>query len=186
MIEVSQSDMREIETMLSGITNGATKAMVTAINKTVTTTKVQVKKKIGQKLNLKAARIGQDLTANKANYNNIKGSVIATGEPIGLINYKATQLKKGVKVQVLKSGSRQLIEHAFIATSKGAKNVWWRKRLASGKLAGRLPIERLTGPRIEDILGEESFLREVNSDAATLLVDNLNTKVEDLLRRHNG
>ena len=186
MIEISQSDVRAVESMLSDIQNGATKAMVTAINKTVVTTKVQVKKKLGQKLNLTAKRINKNLSVKKANYDSIQGAVVSTGKPIGLINFKATQLKKGVKAQVLKSSSRQLIEHAFIATSKGAKNVWWRKKLPSGKLVGRLPIERLTGPRIEDIMGEDGFLRAANEDASELLVNNLSIKVDEILRRHHG
>lgn len=185
MIEISKADVKRVEAMLGDIKNGSKKAMVTAINKTATTTKVQVKKRLGKELNLKAKRIDKDLSIKKANYSNISGKVSATGEPVGLINFGASQLKKGTKVKVMKSGSRDLIRHAFIATSKRAENVWWRARVG-GKLVPRLPIERLTGPRIEDILGKDEILDTVNRDAANLLAANLDKQVDDILRRHNG
>jgi len=185
-ITINRNDVAAVESLLSDIKNGAVKALVTAINKTATTTKVQVKKRLGQELNLKASRINQDLSIKKANYGNISGRVVATGEPIGLINFGATQKKTwaGTKVKVLKTSIRKTLKHAFIATVKGTPNVWWRALGSNGKRVGRLPIERLTGPRIEDILSKDEILTPINEDAANLLTENLDKKIEEILRRH--
>lgn len=184
-IKFDKTDMIKTEWALRGIKNGAKKALVTATNKTAKTTKVQVRKKLGKELNLKAARINKNLSVNKANYRDMSASLTSTGKPIGLINFGAKQLKKGTKVKVLKSSQRTLIPHAFIATSKKAKNVWRRKEV-EGKRVGRLPIERLTGPRIEDILAKPGVVGPLTKDTGALLQKNLDKKVDSLLRRHRG
>lgn len=187
LIQINRSDVAAIESLLSDIKNGATKAMVTAINATVKTTKVQVKKRLGQKLNLKAKRINQDLSVEKANYSKISGAVRAIGEPVGLASFGATQKRTwpGTKVKVYKSSPREIISHAFIATSRSAKNVFWRTK-EGGSRVPRTPIERLTGPRIEDVLAKPEIIDPLKRDASDLLVTNLGKKVDDILRRHNG
>ena len=184
MVQISKSDIAAVESLLSDVKNGSVKAMVTAINSTATTTKVQVKKRLGQELNLKASRINQDLSVDKANYQKISGAVRCTGDPIGLINFGATQKRTwaGTKVKVMKSSARSTIKHAFITTAKGAKNVFWRE-MKGGKRVARFKIERLTGPRIEDILAKPEIIDPINKDAGDLLVVNLGKKVDDILRR---
>ena len=65
-IEVSASDIRSVKLALSGIKNGAPRALTAGINKSIKTTQVQAVKLIGAELNLKAARIKSDFTQKKA------------------------------------------------------------------------------------------------------------------------
>ncbi len=215
MIKINKSDLADVESLLSDVKNGATKAMVTAINTTAKTTKVQVRKRLAKELNLKAKRIGQDLSVEKANYSKVSGAVRATGEPVGLVQFGARQTQRGVTTKVLKSSSRSLLKHAFIAKGKGKSSaadgstkthVWWRsgdrsklpapKRFPTGKRARanwdniprdyKYPLERLTGPRIEDILVKPQIIGPVQANAGNLLTQNLAKKVVDILRRHRG
>lgn len=197
-INISSSDMQAIQNMLSDVKNGAKKAVTKALNKTATTTKVQVKKRLGQEINLKASRIDQDLSIKKASYDNMSASVKAVGEPVGLINFAGKQLKQGVRVKVYKSGTSKVLKHAFIAKRGSKDHLFWRKyngqrkpikpNLAYGKLPKkyRQPVERLTGPRIEDVLAKDEILNAVNNDAGNLLAENLSKEVDEVLRRHRG
>lgn len=185
---------------VSAIKNGYSNVLVTAINATITTMNVQVKARIGNELNLKASRIAQDLTLKKASYDDPNGSIVATGSPVGLINFGANQTNTGVTVKVKRSSARSLLKHAFIAKD----HVWWRdrdgipepKKFATGKKTKvnwnkiphniKFPVYRLTGPRIEDILGQDKVIDPITTQANTLLLSNVGKKVDDLLRRHNG
>ena len=207
MIEVNKADMARVESMLYGIKNGAVRAMSTSINATIRTTRVQVRKRIGRELNLSAKRIDQDLSEDKANFKKLSGKLTARGEPVGLVNFSARQTQKGVSVKVLKSSSRTVLLHAFIATGRLStkRHVYWRRydgprqpvpKWSSIKHKGfpysalpkkyRLPLERKTGPRIEDILAKDEVLLPLQRDAAELLLKNLDKKTLEILRRYHA
>ena len=186
-IRVSDADVRRVTSMLADVKNGANKAMVTAINDTIKTTRVQAKKALGQKLNLKASRINQNLKEEKANYSNIYGRFYSQGEPVGLVSFGATQKSSwaGTKVRVYKSSPREVIKHAFITTAKRAINVFWRAK-DGGKRVPRYPLEIRKGPRIEDVLAKPEIYNPLNEQASVLLAKNLDKKIADILRRHRG
>lgn len=206
-VEVSESMLNEVKAVMSDIKNGYKNVLVTSINKTLTTTKVQSAARIGNEINLKAARIKQNLTVQKANYAKISGALVSKGEPIGLINFGARSVLKGVTVQVLRAEPRGLLKHAYIATGRGSikQHVFWRKDRDKMPAAKKFPvgkkskapwpkfgdkyqmpfgIERLTGPRIEDIFAKEKVLDPVMTQANHLFLSNVDSKITDVLRRH--
>ena len=212
-IEISEADLAGIDNLLGDIKNGSTKALVTSINSTLVTINTQAAKNVGAYLALTAKRIKQNFRVTKANYSKISGEFNSSGNPIGLINYAARQLKSGVSFKVLRAGGRKTLRHAFIAKGRGASrsadgttktHVWWRakiwKRPVNPTLKyGALPrmfrfpdadgeggILRRTGPRIEDVLGKSTIWNTLNELAAETFQKNLGIKVEDILRRHNG
>jgi hypothetical protein len=152
---------------------------------------------------LKSSRIKKDFSIKKANYGDISGSLKATGEPVGLINFGANQTQKGVSVKVLKSSSRSLIKHAYIAARGSKEHVYWRKNRMPGtgkwpvgkKASARWsavapiykrPVERLTGPRIEDIFAKPKVLDPVTIQAQHVYLINVENKIDEILRRHRG
>lgn len=207
-IEISKTDLARVDSLLADIKNGSTKALVTAINATLTNVQTKAAQNVGADLALTAKRIKEDFSLAKANYTNVSGAFISKGEPIGLMQYAAKPTKKGVSFKVKRAGSRTTVAHAFIAPGKGGKgqHVWWRgkiwKRPVNPKMKyGALPrkyrfpessnknergIQRRTGPRIEDILGETTSWNWLNEYAGIRIAFNLATKVEDILRRHRG
>ena len=214
-VEVSKAMFDEVKAAVADIRNGYKNVLVTSINKTAGTAKVQIAARVGNEINLKAARIKENLTVQKANYSKMSGAVVSKGEPIGLINFGARDSVKGVSVQVLKSSSRTLLKHAFIAKGTGRSisrstgevkyHVFWRKgrdkmpaakRFPVGKKSNapwpkfgdkyRFKIKRLTGPRIEDIFGKDKVLEPVMIQANHLFLRNVDSKITDILRRHAG
>lgn len=222
-IEIDDAALDNVKTMMKGIRNGVPNVLVTSINKTLGTAKTQATARIGNELNLKAARIKDDMTLSKANYSNLSGALVATGEPVGLVQFGASEVQKGVTVKVKRQGSRKLLKHAFIAKGKGKSiskkdetvktHIWWRagrdrmpvpRHFAPGKKAranwdnipkkfkfpigpkGDKSIQRLTGPRIEDIFASKKVLDPVTIQAGHLFVKNVDAKITDVLRRYNG
>lgn len=199
-VEISRADLKDLERTLSGIKNGAKKAMVTSINGSLVSVRAKAVKDIGTELNLKAARIRQDFRIEKASYSRIKAAVRATGQPVGLATFNGTKelARGGVSVKVLKRDKPSKLLHAFIRTAKTAKNVFERIRkpgvhygrpMVPGRKYGampekyRLPVKRLTGPRVEDIYAEPRIYDGVSKFAAERQVELLGKKVDDILRR---
>lgn len=203
-IEVNPADVRDVKLALAGIKNGAARALSTGINKTIKTTQVQAVKLIGQKLNLKAARIKADFKQDKASFTRPIGALVSTGTPVGLINFAAKQVKKGVTSKVLKSSARFLTTGAYIGPGKASTNardggnrlhVFRRaykgpkKKVMPTRSYGalpdalRLPTSRKTGPRVQDIYGSQEVYGKVQRIAADALAKNIAIEVASLIRR---
>jgi hypothetical protein len=208
-IEISQQDLTDVVNMLSGIKDGAATAIYRSVNKGLSHAKTQAVKAIGQELTLKAARIKKDFSMRKASKSVLSGAVWATGQPVGLLNFSANKVKAGYSVKVKKRSSRTLLKHAFKAKTRKLRNdgseyetehLWWRSydgpRSGTGTenvgyFAG-LPaghpmkgpeLERLTGPRIEDIFGQDDILSDVQDKASAKITENLGKETYNLLRR---
>lgn len=203
-IEVDQSDIRDVKLALAGIKNGAARALSTGVNGAIKTTQVQAVKLTGQELNLKAARIRKDFKQVKASYARPTGALVAKGEPVGLINFAAKQLKKGVTSKVKKSSARFLTVGAYIGPGKASTNardggqrlhvfrrayrgpkkkVMPTRAYSALPTMYRLPTSRKTGPRIEDIYGSPEIYGKVQKIAADALVKNIGAEVDSLIRR---
>ena len=216
-VRLNQADVAKVKALLGDLKDKYKPVMVTSINKTLTTAQTQATARIGNEINLKASRIKEDFTIDKANYSKLSGSLKATGKPVGLIQFGAKQTAKGVTVKVKRSSGRSLLKHAFIAKGKGKsissvdgsvkQHVFWRakarntmpdpRRFPRGKIAPtgpwrsmpdkyRRPLERLTGPRIEDILAKPKVLDPVTIQAQHVYMKNVESKIDEILRRHRG
>uniref|UniRef100_A0A6M3J2P2 Putative minor tail protein n=1 Tax=viral metagenome TaxID=1070528 RepID=A0A6M3J2P2_9ZZZZ len=150
-VEISQSDLNKAKFMLAGIKGAYPRVLTRSINKALTGARTDAVGEIAKDLNLTKTRIRKDFSTINANYSTLSGKLVSTGKPVGLIEFKARQTKKGTGFQVKKTGKRTVISSAFIQTSNTAKNVFIRKRISGKKRVARLPIERLSGPRIQDI-----------------------------------
>jgi len=202
-VQINQADVTAVRNMLGDLADKYKSVMTTSINKTLTTARTQATARIANEINLKSSRIKQDFSIKKANFGDISGSLKATGEPVGLINFGANQTQKGVSVKVLKSSSRTVIKHAYIAARGSKEHVYWRKNRMPGtgkwpvgkkpnvnwrNVAPKYkrPVERLTGPRIEDIFGKPEVLDPVSIQAQHVYLINVENKIDEIIRRHRG
>jgi hypothetical protein len=207
-VEISQADIEKVKALLGELSGCYKKVMVTSINKTLTTAKTQVTARIANKVNLKSSRIKEDFKIDKANYGKISGSLSAldaTENRIGLIQYAAKQTAKGVTVQVLRSNSRALLKHAFIAHGKKStkEHVFWRKNRPNGtgkwpkgkKLKMfwgnvdekfKKPLSRRVGPSAAYWFGKPDVFDPVAIQAQHVYSQNVESRIDEILRRHNG
>lgn len=209
-VEIDQVAVDNVKAALGDLAGKYKSVLTTSINKTLTTAKVQAKARIGNELNLKAARIDKDLTLQKANFSKLSGALIAKGAPVGLVEFSPVDVATGVKVKVLRSSSPALLKHAYLAPGKSRSgfHVWWRGNRGSMPTAKKFPegqksyanwyrigdsyrgvggskysIARLTGPRIEDIFGKPRVFDPINIQAAHIYLINVDAKIAEILRR---
>jgi len=202
-VTVNPADVAKVQALLGDLKSKYKSVMTTSINKTLTTVRTQATARIGNELNLKAARIKKDFTMQKANFSDMSGAIRATGEPVGLVQFGAKQTLKGVSVKVLRSSSRTVVKHAYIAARGGKEHVYWRKNRMPGtgkwpvgkktrvrwstvSPRYKRPVERLTGPRIEDIFAQPKVFDPVSIQAQHVYLKNVDDKIADILRRHRG
>jgi hypothetical protein len=140
---------------------------------------------------------------NKARSGHLQGQYWSSGGPVGFINFQNTsELKggKGVSVKILRQGSREYFRHAFIAELKtkddrSVKNVFERAPSQRGGRAfvksrayaafmksqygkrWRLPVHRLAGPRIQDILAENTISKQIETHAVETLQKNIDSQL---------
>lgn len=183
---------------LYGIKNGFPKATTRAVNKTLTGSRTDATKELAGILNISQKRIRQDFSIHKATWKKLEGSLKSTGEPVGLASFAGTrQTKKGVSVKIFKRGKRSIIGGAFVAERRGANHVFLRK-YRKGKKKGqavkpnfpygvlprsyRLPVWRLTGPRVQDIYDDKPVMDAVLKKAGNRFDKNLDYETDRLLR----
>lgn len=199
-VTVSREDRKAVAFLLGGIKNGAVRAITGSINKSLIPVRAYATKLIVQKLNLKAARVKKDFTFKRATFGDQTGAVHAEGEPIGLYQFGARELKSGISVKVEKGKGTTKLRHAFIAKGVGRQthmNVYERQRKPGIKYGkpvmpklkyGRLPdkyrfkLKRKTGPRIEDTYA--AVFPKVEVFAVEEQQKQLDIQVEGLLRRY--
>ena len=176
-IEIDQRQLLKVKFMLAGVKNGAPKAMSRSMNKTLISIGSQAAKEVNSHYNITQKITKKDHSILKAHTMKLAAGFYSTGKPKRLTSFSGTrQTKKGVSVKIRRDRPRKLLKHAFIATPKHIKRSTKaegrgkqvfrrrykgpRKKVRVGFSYGRLPvpyryeIERLTGPRLQDHLGQ--------------------------------
>ena len=189
-IKIDPASLASVHIMLDGIKNGAPRVLSRAINKTLDGVRTDSVNEIAKDITPTKTVIRNTFTVKKTNTANLKGYTASKGEPLGLIHYQARQTKKGVSVKVKRQGTRAVILGAFIAKAKNATNVFWRqyrgpkKKTIPGFPYGilprpyRFPIQRLTGPRVPDIMGNPKIIGIILNLAGIRLDKNLANQID--------
>jgi hypothetical protein len=205
-VQINQADVAAVRNLLGDLADKYKSVMTTSINKTLTTAKTQAAARVGNKVNLKSAKIKEYLAVEKANYSKMSGQLYAfdwAKYRIGLVNYGAKQTLKGVTVKILRDKSRILIPHAFIAGRGSKEHVFWRKnrtpdknKWPSGKKINvrwdaipkdmRRPLSRRTGPSVAYWFGKPDVFEPVSIQAQHVYLINVENKIDEIIRRHRG
>jgi len=191
------NDIEGLQQLLKDLGIESPKIIYRSINKALTGVRTDAVDAIYKKLNLTKTRIRKDFDKPvKAYASKLRGSIAARGKPVGLMSFGAKQLKNGtISVKVLRSGSKKKLKHSFIATAKGAENVWWRKTIYKRPIKPgvnyaklpkkyRLPIELRSGPRIEDIFADRVVYEDVEKKGWDRLWAEYSRLLQIELNRH--
>jgi len=194
-ISINQADLLKVEAMLSGIKNAVPRVISRSVNKTLVGVRTDSVREIGKVITPKAKVIRKSFKVYRATISNLSAKVRSKGKPLGLIHFRARQIKRGVSLQVKKKKARSVIPHAFIRTVKGAKNVWMRyyygprRPRKPGRKYGampkkyRLPMYRMAGPRVPDIMSNKPVMRAIQEKADKRLDKAFNHELEFMLSR---
>ena len=182
-IEIDKDQLAEVKAATRHIKNGFRTAVGRSIKKTLSTMKTNASQEIRKDLAVKASIVAKELKVYTAAYRYMQGKFVDVSYPLGLIHFGAKQNKTGVSVKVKKAVRRTTVKHAFIARGRNDnRQVFWRER-QGGKMVPRLPIEKLTGPRIADILANPKVFDVVMKNADAALAANLDHETEYLISR---
>ncbi len=130
------------------------RASVAAINRTARSAKTQANRTVRQTYNIKARDFNQVTRIRKATRNTLQAEIVTSERRISLRRYSARQMRKGVRVTIVK-GKPRVLSGTFIVKSLGGQ-VFRRKTTA------RLPIEKMSGPSVMHMMASRNVFRKVS------------------------
>lgn len=155
VVDVDQATVKYVQMRLGEFSKRAPNAISNAINRGVTNVNTNIRKEIRKEYHIKAGDINVTLTKQRANRGSLTGAVLSEGHLIGLEKFKVNpktinpRRKNPLRVAVKKSGG-STVGGAFIADH-------YRPKLFMRNTNKRLPIRRLFGPSVPQMLGREDI-----------------------------
>lgn len=180
-VDLNQQMLAQVQSRLGDLSNKAPNVLTSALNRTVTNVASNISKEVRKEYNIKAFDVKQTITKTKASRTRMTAVVSSKGTPIPLDRFKLSpravqpKRKKPIKAGVKKGGLREVIG-AFVSDLNGIK-VFQRE----GKK--RLPVKRLYGPSIPQMLGNQEVVNRINQEGALMFNNRINHEIERLLNR---
>lgn len=195
-IKVSSAQMLKLETELKDIKDGVPRAIMSAINKTVSQGRTVAVRELANVLTVKTGNIRARTSVLKATRKKLFGSVTILGRRIGLINFKVKdtgkgkgrgRTGKGVIAQAYKNSPPERFPKAFIAMGKENNKHVFERRRKDGKLAPRLPIFSRKGLSLLDVYKQTpSIQNATETKIKAIFGEKLKSATDWLLNRKNG
>jgi len=164
-----------IET-LAGVRNGAPRAINAAINRTLTTGRSNLVKRVRQEIKISASDFRDAISLKKSSFSNLSGSIRLSRKRMPLSRFSPVQEPAGASVLVRMGAGRQVLKHTFLATMKsGHLGVF--ERIG----AKRLPIRERYGPTIVGVVGNmPGLLAEETAKLDVVFAKNLSSQIDRL------
>lgn len=180
MIEIDARALRQVEMRLGAMKSKPPTAISRALDRTAINAKTNVSKKSREIYVIKSKDINQALKISRSSKGSLNVTLAYRGERIPLDKFKFSpsnpRPKKPptLKVSVKKDGMKSLL-HAFVADINGSK-IFERV----GK--SRLPIGRLFGPAVPQIVNKEELRRFVEAEAEKTYEKRLDHEIKRVLK----
>lgn len=182
-VNVDQQLLNEVRERLRSLSNKAPNAISTALNRAVTSVASNVSKEVRKEYVIKSSDIKETISKTRASRSNLNAMVRSKGELIPLDRFKVSPKtvqptrKKPIKVAVKKGGLKTTLG-AFVTDINGIK-VFKRE---SKK---RLPINRLFGPSVPQMLKNEEIRRNINEEGKRVFNERLDNQINRILSGAN-
>lgn len=180
MITVDADKLKEVEKRLGNYSKQAPAVISRALNRAAMNVKSNASKKAREVYRIKAQDVNKTFKINRASRNNLSASVVSSGGSIGLEKFK-TNLKdptakkpRVFKAAVKKQGGLKQILRGFVADISGVK-VFQR---TSKK---RLPIQRLFGPPVPQMVSNPEVQHFIESQAAETFEKRLDHEIKRVM-----
>lgn len=193
-----------VQVELAEIANGANKAVSAAINRTLTTGRSRITRRLKKEINLPAgnAKDPQDGTISKflkirkasdgggGGVANLEGQIIITREPLSLMLFKPSPNTPGptkvagVSVKTRTGKAKELLRHTFVAKMKSGHVGVFERQGRGNKRVKRLKIQERFGPTPLAVFEKApGIAEETLSELGDVLEKNINSQVDRLLGR---
>lgn len=194
-LTINAAQITKLTTELAEIRNGVPKAITSAVNKTLTTGRSMVVKRLAAEINLKQKEIRDTIGIKKATYDTLQGVITISRKGISLmkfapkpsapvLNRTALMKLKGVSVKTRRGKGRELLAHTFVARMKsGHVGVFERKGRGTNRTK-RLPLHERFGPTPQGVFEKApGITTDVMSGLTDTLAKNLDSQIDRLLLR---
>lgn len=183
-IQVDERELKATERMLADYPKVWPKAARRAVNKTGTTIRTRIRRRLAKAVAVTQKAIAPGLQLIRATAQRLSSTVRLTGKRIPLLAFGARQVRSGVTYRIARAGGRKRLLHAFINAMPrtGHRGVFMR---GTNK---RLPIYERFGPSLPAVYQEAAndIDRQTRLDAAALLSKHLNHEVQWELSKSAG
>jgi hypothetical protein len=191
LVKIDATDFRKVELRLGGAYKKAPSAVSRALNRAAESTRTEAVRETTKRYHVKAEEIRgskkkeipSKLWISKASANRLTAIINSSSSRIPLDHFKTSSLKfnnrSPIMVAVKKDGLKKL-SHAFIFENKypGGGNA----RLIFQRVGKeRLPIKRLYGPSISELVGGRVIRPEVEKTAAETYNKRITHEIERAL-----
>lgn len=192
MITVDANTLKDVERRLAEYPQKAPLVISRALNRAAANVKTNATKKVRETYVVKAKDVNSTMSVKKASRSNLSANVTSEGTSIGLDKFRVRPAEprhskppKALKVQVKKAGGAKQIVGAFVASVNGNK-VFKREKSSRHQKgrAGRwteLPIKRLFGPPIPEMVGSKSVREFVEREVAGVFEQRLEHEIKRML-----
>lgn len=191
-LKVDQPSLDAAKVMMAKLKGIHERVTSRAINRSLVTVRAAAVDLIAMDLNLTKTKIRDSFEMYSATVANPSGGVSSKSKPIPLIDFNGTRplARGGVSVQVKRTGTREHLRHAFIATMKSGhegvfeRDSWFGRTWVKGRQYARLPreyrlpIDEMFGPRITDEYAKGPILNMALATAGDVYAKNFEHELD--------
>ena len=176
-VKFDERKLNEVRAMLRSVPNALPKVISQGINKTATSAKTEIKRKITGEVNVKTGSVARRITKEKATVNKWLARLGISLKRISVISFKGTkQTKKGVTYRIDKGGARKLVPAAFITTARRTGSTGVFKRMSDS----RYPLAWLRGPSLGQVFENASGVASGVVESSSRMLEK---NIDDQIRR---
>lgn len=181
VVDIDQATVRYVQMRLGEFEKRAPNAISNALNRGMTNINSNIRKEIRKDYHIKAGDISATLSKIRATRGSLSSAVVSKGNLIGLEKFKVSpktinpNRKTPLTVAVKKSGGKK-VGGAFMAEINGPKMFMRVKK-------SRLPIRRLFGPSVPQMLGREEIRLKIEDEGRNTFDRRLDHEISRILDR---
>ncbi|PAQ15067.1 hypothetical protein CD798_08470 [Bacillaceae bacterium SAOS 7] len=183
-VEIDREMLNSVINQLGTMEKKAPQVISAALNRAMTNVASNVSKEVRQQYNIKAGDIKDTLEKTRSTKSSLSAVVGSKGNLVPLDRFKVSprkvspKRKTPIKVGVKKNGMKPL-GSAFVGDISGIKVIKRRNKK-------RLPIARLFGPSVPQMVGNEVIVEKINQEGQETFYRRLDHEINRILDRGSG
>jgi len=181
-------DTAEVKRALEALGKREARAAVNrALTRATRSTASEASKAVRDDLNVKAQALrGKDgRTIQTTRPSELSAKVVIKGQGLPLSLFKGTrQIKRGLSVQVLKSGARKVLSRGRFLHPRTGTSI--QRALEGGQPVPRVPTDVLFGPAVAQFIGRKDRLEKLKTHAMTRFLVELEREIVFRIKRLTG
>lgn len=179
-IKINDREVRALERALKGMGRTLPRIMTRAIDKAAAPARTEITRGLVKLTGMKVGIAKKSVKHKKATFSNLRATIYISTTRIPLIDLRARETKRGVTYKPTRTGGRETVPSAFIATI-GTKR---RENVVIRKGRPRIPTVTLRGPSLAVLYDDSDELqRSVWRRASDRLSKNIAAQVQLVLNR---